>query len=125
MEHPMSKTLTITLADDQYEALRAAAAQAGQAPEALAAALIAMRFAATPATPATSPGPTPFVDPVIAVMRANGHLVDPATLPPHPLARELPPPGSPEEARFLQELGEELSDALEQSGLSITDLIER
>lgn len=124
----MSKTLTITLADNQYEALRAAAAQAGQAPEALAAALIATRFAAPPATPSTastSRVPAPFVDPVIAVMRANGHLVDPATLPPHPLVKDLPPSGSPEEERFLHELGEELSDALEESGLSITDLIER
>ena len=122
----MSKTLTITLSDDQYEALRAAAAQAGQAPDALAATLIATRFAVPPAaTPATSQAPAPFVDPVLAVMRANGHLVDPTTLPPHPLAKELPPPGSPEEERFLQELGEELSDALDESGLSITDLIER
>lgn len=124
----MSKTLTITLADNQYEALRAAAAQARQAPEALAAALIAARFAAPPAMPSTastSQVPAPFVDPVIAVMRANGHLVDPASILLPKAAADIPLEGSPERAQFERELGEELSDALEQSGLSILDLIER
>jgi len=68
----MSKTLTITRSDDQYEAAR---------------------FAAPPSAssmPDTRAAPAPFVDAVLAVMRANGHLVDPATMSPHPRDTELP-----------------------------------
>ena len=60
-----------------------------------------------------------------ARLREQGVVSDPALLPPHPGTEDLPPRGSPEEQRFLDELGDELSDALERSGLSILDLIER
>jgi hypothetical protein len=52
-------------------------------------------------------------------------LVDPKTLPPYPGVEDLPPHGSPERAQLEEEIGAELSDALERSGLSILDLIER
>ncbi len=62
---------------------------------------------------------------VLAVMRERGHLVDPSTLAPYPGVASLPPVGSPERAQLEDEVGEALSDALEQSGKSILDLIDR
>ena len=62
---------------------------------------------------------------LIAALRAQGMLEDSSGLPPYPGTDDLPPQGSPEEAQLLKEIGDELSDALEQSGLSILDLIER
>jgi hypothetical protein len=58
-------------------------------------------------------------------MRERGHLVDPKSYPPYPGVADLPLRGSAEEAQLLEEIGDELSDALEQSGLTIVDLIER
>ena len=118
----MSKTITITVQDDTYDALKSAGEQAHQSPEELAAAAIARQFGAQ------SVMPTPeqqAKDRLLSLMRARGHLTDPRSLPSHTEFADLPPAGSQEEAQLLDELGEELSDALEQSGLSILDLIER
>ncbi|HEX6796211.1 MAG TPA: hypothetical protein VF116_00705 [Ktedonobacterales bacterium] len=122
----MSRTLSITLPDAEYEALRAAAARAGLSPEALAAGIVrqnmAVRQLPTPATPAARPAE----DPVLAIMRARGHLEDPAVIAATmPSFDDLPPRGSPEEAKLLEEIGQELSDALEEMGLTINDLVER
>jgi hypothetical protein len=46
-------------------------------------------------------------------------------MPPNSIAAELSPMDSAERATFEEEIGDALSDALEQSGLSILDLIER
>lgn len=118
----MPRTLSITLPDVEFEALRAAAAREGLSPEELAAAAVKQAVAAKQPPAPSQPGE----DPLIAFMRARGHLEDPevikATM---PSFNNLPPPGSPEEAALMEEIGEELSDALEQMGLSIADLIER
>lgn len=116
----MSRTLSITLPDADYEALRAAAERAGVSPEQLAAAAVTQNVAARklPAAPGE--------DPVLAIMRARGHLEDPAVIAATmPSFDDLPPRGSPEEAKLLEEIGEELSDALEEMGLTINDLVER
>ena len=128
----MPKTITISIPDDTYEALRAAGAQAHQSPEEVAAAAVADKFPPNGAVPSTpSSGDTSVADfqrakeALIAVMRARGNLVDPATLPPYPGVSDLPPYGSPERARLEEEIAAEIGDALERSGLSILDLIER
>jgi hypothetical protein len=118
----MTKTLTITMSDEQYEALQAAATRAQRSPEEQATVTLAERLHGLP--DGELPG-TSKEDPLIAIMRARGHLVDPTTLPPYPGVDEIPPEGTPERKQFEEELGNELSDALEQSGLSILDLIER
>ncbi len=118
----MSKTLTIQLSDADYEAVRVAAERAKQSPEQLIAETIAERFG-QPRSPDAS-----FQESknrLLALMRAHGHLVEPRNVPPQHGGADLPPYGSAEEAQLMREIGDELSDALEQSGLSILDLIER
>ena len=119
----MPRALSITLPDADYETLRAAAERAGLSPEALAAGVVRQNMAARQLpTPPAQPGE----DPVLAIMRANGHLEDSAVIAATmPSFDDLPPRGSPEEAQLLEEICQELSDALEESGLSITDLVER
>ena len=122
----MTKTLTITMSDEQYEALQAAATRAQRSPEEQAAVTLAERLNESIQLMAGTPDEAERSKAMLfAVMRARGHLVDPATLPPYPGVDEIPPEGTPERKRFEEELGNELSDALEQSGLSILDLIER
>jgi hypothetical protein len=121
----MTKALTITFSDEQYAALQATAAQA-QSSEAAAAAAVANQLGSV-----TSPADAECDQvarsraTLLAVMRTRGHLVDPSTLPPYPGAADIPPRGTPERQRFEDELGDALSDALERSGLTILDLIER
>lgn len=119
----MPRTLSITLPDADYEALRAAAERAGVTPEALAAAAVTQNVAARerPAQPAQ-----PGEDPVLAIMRARGHLEDPAVIAATmPSFDDLPPRGSPEEARLLEEIAEEFGEAWRATGKSLADLIER
>ncbi len=116
----MTVNLTIQLSDAAYEAVRAAAERAHQSPEELIAATLAERYGEIAGTP------QPLgEDPLIQVMRERGHLVDPKSYLPYPGVDDLPPRGSPERAQLEKEIGEELSDAVERSGLSIVDLIER
>lgn len=117
----MSKTITITLPDDTYEALQNAARDARRSPEELVADTVATRFN----TIGNRMENSAKEDPVLAVMRARGHLVDPHSLPPYPGIAELPPQGSLEEAELLEEIGNEASDALERMGIDIADLVER
>ena len=128
----MPQTITISIPDDTYEALRSAGAQAHQSPEEVAAAAIAEKFPSNGTAPSTAPaGDASAADfqrakeALIAVMRGHGHLVDPSTLPPYPGVADLPPYGSPERAKLEEEIAAEIGDALERSGLSILDLIER
>lgn len=124
----MSKTITLSISDAEYEALQSAATQTRQSPEDVAAGMIADRLGGT--SGATS-GATTATDlqqakqNFLALMRAQGYLVDPAAAKPYPASVPLPPKGSPEEARLLDEIGDELSDALDRSGMSILDLIDR
>ena len=113
----MSHALQIP--DEVYQAIKEYAATRGQTPEEAVAAW------ATSLRPAASGKDTqPVEDPMIAVMRANGHLVDPAAFPP-PRATDLPPYGSEEWTRALEALGQEASDALDRMGTSVADLVER
>ncbi len=117
--------MTISIPDDAYEALKSAGEQSHLSPEELAAATIAERFSvqAEPATPDQQAQEAK--EALLAMMRSQGHLVDPKSFPPHPGVANLPKRGTPERAQFEEEVGNALSDALEQSGLSILDLIER
>ena len=64
-------------------------------------------------------------DDFLALMRRHGYLAETRRAPSNSDAAELPPLGSAERTAFDEEIGDALSDALEQSGLSILDLIER
>jgi len=120
----MSKMMTITVPDDAYEALKSAGEQAHQSPEELAATITeCFGTQPTPATPHQQAQQAK--EALLALMRSQGHLVDPKILPPHPGVASLPKRGTPERAQLEEEVGNALSDALEQSGLSILDLIER
>jgi predicted transcriptional regulator len=122
----MTKTLTITLSDEQYAALQATAAREQQSPEEVAAAAVANQLGSVTSSAADKGDQVARSRAtLLAVMRARGHLVDPSTLPPYPGAADIPPRGTPERQRFEDELGDALSDALDRSGLSILDLIER
>ena len=114
----MSQALQIP--DEVYEAIKEYAAQRGQTPEEAV-----VSWATSLRQPAESGKDTqPDEDPMIALMRANGHLVDPAAVPP-PQATDLPPYGSEEWTRALEALGQEASDALDRMGTSVADLVER
>ena len=88
----------------------------------VAAAMLTERLSA--ASDPTSADAQRVKDNFFALMRAQGYLVDRATKP-HPGLVPLPPKGSLEEARLLNEIGDELSNALDRSGMSILDLIDR
>ncbi len=64
-------------------------------------------------------------DDFLALMRRRGYLVEPGHIGPQLGVAELPPLESAERAICEEEIGDALSDALEQSRLSILDLIER
>jgi hypothetical protein len=119
----MSQSITIQLSDAAYQAVRAAAARADRSPEELIAETVTEHFDQSKA------GQTERIaaseDPVIRVMRERGHLVDPRAYPAPPMLSDMPPHGSPEEAQMLEEIGHELSDALERTGKSLGDLVER
>jgi hypothetical protein len=104
--------------------VRATAARAHQSPEELIADTIAERFGAD----GTAPTQTPEQEAkkrLFALMRERGHLVDAKSYPSYPGMADLPPRGSPQRAQLEEVIAEALSDALERSGLSILDLIER
>lgn len=122
----MSKSLTISLSDTQYEAIRAAAVQAHQTPEELIAATVAERFGANGQT---RPSARPAQDPLIQFMRERGHLVDPRTMPPPPTVPGMPPYGTPEWDQWVEEIAAELSEVAEAMGIdlssSLANLVER
>ena len=64
-------------------------------------------------------------DPITSIMRANGHLVPSENYAQFVSATSIPPARSSEQDALLEEIGEELSDALDRLGLSIADLVER
>lgn len=57
-------------------------------------------------------------------MRRHSYLVEPESISSHFDVVELPSAGSAERAAIEEEVGNALSDALDESGLSILDLIE-
>lgn len=122
----MPRTLSITLPDADYEALRAAAARAGLSTEALAAGIVRQNMAARQLPTPNTPAARPAEDPVLAIMRARGHLEDPAVIAATmPSFDDLPPRGSPEEAKLLEEIADEFGEAWRATGKSLADLIER
>jgi hypothetical protein len=123
----MSKTITIQLSDDEYEAVRAAAQRAGQTPEALVAAAIAERLGTdSSATLAAGQGARPAQDPLIQFMRERGHLVDPRTMPPPPQLPGMPAYGTPEWDRWVEEMDEEdAGDEFNFTGVNLADFVER
>ncbi len=126
------KTYMVTLSDDDVERLRVAAAARQQTPEeALQAtveeAIHAGRFTISMGPVWSLVAPTEPIsgeDPMTTVMRDRGHLVS-APIFSAPAGVEIPPYGSPEFDAALEEIGDEASDALEQMGLNIIDLVER
>lgn len=124
----MSKSITVSLSDGEYAALQTVSAQTQQSPEELiigAIATLTQQSGNTSQAPVSAQDAQQAKRALLAVMRARGHLVEPVQLSPHPGADNLPPIGSPERAQFEDKLGDALSDALERSGKSILDLIER
>lgn len=121
----MSKVMTISISDDAYEALKSVGEQTNQSPEELAAAAITERFSARPTAALPDEQAQQARDDFLVLMRRHGYLVEPGSTLPHSGVTELPPVGSAERAILEEEIGDALSDALEQSGLSILDLIER
>ncbi len=121
----MSRVIAISVSDDAYEALRSAGEQAQKSPEELAAAAIAERFGVQHSKPSPDQQAKQAKDAFLDLMLSCGYLVDPKGQPAHPGVADLPAPGSPERAKLEAEIGDALSDAFEQSGLSISDLIER
>lgn len=118
----MSKSITIALSDEAYEALRRASEQAHQPAEEMAANIINDRLGGVRKATAEE---LEARDRLIAELRAHGVVTDPKSIPPYPGAEDLPPYGSPEWQQLWDEITEELGDAFERSGLSILDLIER
>ena len=120
----MSKSITISLSDEAYEALRRVSDQAHQTAEEMAAAVITRDLGTSLPLPKEE---TPGVnkDRLLAVLRGRGLYIDPRTQPPHPLTALLPPRESADEAKLIDEIGEALSEALDRSGKSISDLVER
>lgn len=124
----MSKSITVSLSDTEYEALQSISAQRRQSPEQVVAgaiALVTQQQETLPKAPASPAEIQQARDAVLAVMRERGHLVEPSTLAPYPGVSDLPPVGSPERARLEEEAGDALSDALEESGKTILELIDR
>jgi len=120
------QTYTVHLSDEDVERLRIAANARQQTPDEVLQATV--EEAISHFTPLTSQsaqaGDVRTSDPMIAVMRARGHLVELPEYHP-PAGVEIPPYGSPEFDQLLELLAAEASDALERSGLDITDLVER
>ncbi|MEO7002910.1 MAG: hypothetical protein ABI068_13910 [Ktedonobacterales bacterium] len=126
----MSRNITISISDAEYAALKAAGAANHVSLEELAAeTLSAQPQQGTPHE--TAPSEEQNSDArrartaLLAIMRQQGHLVEPASVThvtPDQLAGALPPVGSPERAVLEERIGDELSDALEQSGLDILGL---
>lgn len=122
----MPRTLSIILPDADFEALRTSAERVGVSPEALAAAALMRDVAAQQLPTPSAPSITPGEDPVLAIMRARGHLEDPAVIAATmPSFDDLPPPGSPEEAQLMEEIADEFGEAWRATGKSLADLIER
>ncbi len=119
----MSKTLTISLSDEQYEAIRAAAEAAQQTPEELVAATIGDRFGAKGTGQSA---PVCAEDPVIQIMRERGHLVDPRAYPPPPQFSGIPAYGTPEwEAMIQEELERDPEDEVDWERINLADFVER
>lgn len=121
----MSKVMTISISDDAYEALKSVGEQMNQSPEDLAAAAVTEKFSGRPTAVSPNQQAQEARDDFLSLMRRHGYLVEPGSTLPHSGVTELPPVGSAERAIFEEEIGDALSDALEQSGLSVLDLIER
>jgi hypothetical protein len=64
-------------------------------------------------------------DPILSIMRENGHLVPSGRYALFNQTETVPPAGSAERDALLEEIGAELSDALDQLSLSVADLVER
>ena len=122
---PMPKVMTISISDEAYDALRSVGEKTNQSPEELAAAAITERFSARPTAEPPYQWDQQARDDFLALMRIRGYLVQPGSLHAQSAVADLPAAGSTERAAFEEEIGDALSDALEQSGLSILDLIER
>jgi predicted transcriptional regulator len=120
----MPKSITITVSDSAYEALQAAAKNAQQSPEELIVDAIARHYHLQDSEPEASPE-REAREAILAQMRANGHLVEFGQSTTHSEQGETPPTDSPERAQWEDKIGDDLSQALEESGLDITDLIER
>lgn len=115
----MSKSIIITISDAEYDALRAAASASSTTPEEVASAVVAARF------DRAGDEWKRFDEALLAQLRNQGLLIEPSNVPLPPKLAEIPPAGTTQRAQFEERLADELSDALEASGKTILDLIER
>lgn len=113
----------IPLPDDLYAELAQIADRAGQPLDALVADMLKSGLQQPTHLPGSKkPEQT---DPMLDIMRANGHLVPSENYAQFAGATTVPPAGSSEQDALLEEIGEELSDALDHVGLSVAELVER
>lgn len=120
----ITRRLTINVPDEAFESLRSLAESLQRTPEEIASSTVAERFGpGAPSTIATQEQQARSA--LLSVMRIRGHLVDPKTLPPHSNMADLPAEGSRERTTLEEDIFDELSASLEQSGFAILDLIER
>lgn len=115
----MPKSITITISDAEYDALRSAASASSTTPEEVASAVVAARFERPDGEWKR------FDEALLAQLRSQGLLIEPHNVPLPPRLAEIPPAGTTERTQFEERLADELSDALEASGKTILDLIER
>lgn len=115
----MPKSITITISDAGYDSLRSAASATHATPEEVASAVIEERF------DGADEQRKRFDDQFIALLREQGLLIAPHNLPPSLKLADIPPADTPERREFEERLADELSDALEASGKTILDLVER
>ena len=113
------------LPDEVYEAIAAYAAEHGQTPEEVVSAWAKSATHQVEQEGRAGSASATSEDPMIAVMRAYGHLVDPRVYSQPSTLPNVPPYGSAEQAALLEEIGNEASDALEQMGISVADLVEQ
>lgn len=109
----MDQTITIHVSESLHHELMEQGARLGKSVEQLAQDALMERFGSEPAS---------RQDPMLAVLRAQGLLapVHPRSNPSTGLAH-----GSAEQAALLDALGAEASDALNQAGRTLSDVVER
>ncbi len=113
----------ILFSDEEEAALRAVAAQTGQTIETLVHRAVAAQY---PLSRVESSPQASANEQLLALMRARGQLVsEDDALGPEEAALEasLPPYGSEEEARLLQELASEAGEAFRAAGTTAADEI--
>ena len=112
----MDQTITIVVPEPLHQELAAESARMGKSIEDLAREALIEKFGGLTTKPTTN---VPLLeDPVIAILRARGLLVEPS--PDAHVADERPPT-----AEELNQWGAEASEAMQRMGKTLSDIVER